>query len=81
MITKNTNEIKAFVNPETSKPKNTPVAALIDFLIFLFNNISPEIAPIIEPKMIPSGGKKSPITVPTDAPIIPYLLAPNFLEV
>ena len=74
-------DIKAFESPETIKPKNTPTPALKDFLKFLFNNNSPEMAPIIAPIIIPKGGIKRPIIVPIEAPIIPYLLAPNFLEV
>ena len=69
------------VNPETIKPRKTPNAALIDLSKFLFSNNSPAIAPINAPNIIPKGGKNSPIKVPIDAPIIPYLLAPNLFEV
>ena len=64
-----------------AKPITTPAAAFIDLSKSLFKKSSPEIAPIIAPKIIPSGGKNSPIIIPIEAPIIPNLLAPNFFDV
>ena len=63
------------------KPKKTPNADFKDFLKFLFKIISPVTEPIIAPINIPKGAKNKPRIIPIDAPIIPYLLAPNFFEV
>ena len=73
--------IRLLVNPEMIKPRKTPNADFKDFLKFLFKIISPVIAPIKAPIKIPKGAKNKPKIIPIDAPIIPYLLAPNFFEV
>ena len=78
---KKTTDITAFVKPDMAKPITTPAAAFIDLSKSLFKKNSPEIAPIIAPKIIPSGGKNSPIIIPIEAPIIPNLLAPKFFDV
>lgn len=73
--------IRLLVKPEIIKPRKTPNADFKDFLKFLFKIISPVIAPIKAPIKIPKGAKNKPRIIPIDAPIIPYLLAPNFFEV
>tara|TARA_B100000900_G_scaffold405425_1_gene415000 strand:+ start:1501 stop:1731 length:231 start_codon:yes stop_codon:yes gene_type:complete len=73
--------IRHLVKPEIINPRKTPNADFKDFLKFLFKIISPVIAPIKAPIKIPKGEKNKPRVIPIDAPIIPYLLAPNLFEV
>lgn len=50
------------------------------FISFLANTYSPRVAPRNEPMNIPGiFAIKAPIKTPSIAPIIPYLLPPNFL--
>ena len=79
--TKNIIVIRLLVKPEIIKPRKTPNADFKDFLKFLFKIISPVIEPINAPINIPNGAKNKPRIIPIDAPIIPYLLAPNLFEV